>query len=105
MTRNAPDTPMVTNLSDVLSGLREMPSPSSQTPRSVPSSPPLPSTPPFTARAMRALRRDTVHTALENSTPSLMPVPQRALLPRKELPAKNACSGPSEQCFKYRIVT
>ena len=92
-TRYAPDTSIVPKLSDVLSDLRELPSPLSDTPRGVPKSQPSPSNLHLTARALRALRRDITRAARENSPPSLTTgplttVPQRTTKVRQKLPAK-----------------
>ena len=80
---------MVPKLSDVLSDLRERPSPFADTPCGAPNPPALPGTLNLTAREPRPLRRDTVRTARGNFNPPMtIIVPQRELLPRKELPAK-----------------
>ena len=69
--RYAPDTPMVPKLSDVLSDLREFPSPLSDTPRGVPKPRPSPSNLHLTASVLRALRRAITRAARENSSLSL----------------------------------
>ena len=66
MTILAPATPLVPKLLDELSDLCEKPSPPTNTPRGHPKMA-LTSTPKLTARALRALRRDTVRTTHENS--------------------------------------
>ena len=94
ITRHAPETSMVPKLSDVLSDLRELHFPlSDTTPRGVPKPQPSPSNLHLTARALCALRRDITRTARESSLPSLTTVPlttvpQRTTQPRQELPAK-----------------
>lgn len=62
ITRNAPGTHLALNPSDLFA-LRDRPSPLFDTPYSVPDSPLLPSVPPMTTRAMRALRYDTLREA------------------------------------------
>lgn len=87
--RNVPDTPFLSDRSDMLSDLCGMTSPLLDTPRGVLASPLLPSPPPpLITGALHALCRDTLRTEPENTTPSRPPVPNRSLPPLQELPAK-----------------